>query len=401
MRGTVYWIKYYRNGKPYRESSGSKKESDAKRMLKLREGAIAEGKFAGLTFEKIYFDELAADFLNDYKLNKRKSLWRAEISVNHLNKSFAGLKVVNITSDIVQKYIIARQEEDASNGTINRELSALKRMLSLGSKCTPPKVLRTPHISKLKENNIRTGYFELEQYEALKAELPDYIKPVFTMGYFTGMRIGEILKLTWDKVNVFEKKIILEAGETKNEEARVIYLTGEFYEEVLNQKKIREISYPECPYVFFRDGKRIKDFRHVWEKALLKCGHRPTFKCKNCGAVIELQKDQTKEELQCFHCHGTKLKKYDKVFHDLRRTGVRNMIRIGIPEKVAMKISGHKTRAIFDRYNIINEDDLKRASEKVAEDYSKRKKELEEAQSGTITGTITKIERKKGQAFNA
>ena len=73
-RGEVYWVKYYRAGKPYRESSKSTKESDAKRLLRLREGQVAENRFAGLKVERIKFGELAEDLINDYKINNKKSL---------------------------------------------------------------------------------------------------------------------------------------------------------------------------------------------------------------------------------------------------------------------------------------------------------------------------------------
>ncbi len=83
-RGEVYWIKYYRNGKPYRESAKTEKETGAKRLLKHREGEISQGKIPGVYFEKVRFEDLSKDFLADYRINERKSMIRAERSVNHL-----------------------------------------------------------------------------------------------------------------------------------------------------------------------------------------------------------------------------------------------------------------------------------------------------------------------------
>jgi len=378
-RGNIYWIKYYRNGKPYRESSESKKESDAKRLLKKREGEISQGKLPRIYFEKVRFDELAEDFLIDYRINQKKSVERAEISVKRLKKSLEGMRIVDITTPRIQAYIEDRMKwacnkcnekfessdrcphcgnqdlnEGATNATINRELAALKRMLNMGAQQTPPKVDRVPYIPMLKENNIRKGFFEHADFLTLRDALPSYLKGFVTFAYKVGWRVSEIAGLTWKHVDLANGIIRLETGETKNDEGRTVYLDNELKEIFRRQWEIRKQRKTLSGYVFPTENgiDKIKDFRGSWKKA-----------CKDAGIG-------------------------KRHFHDFRRTAVRNMIRSGIPERVAMMISGHKTRSVFDRYNIVSDTDLKLAAQK--------QQTYLESQMGTISGTIHDFGTKKG-----
>ncbi|MCG6972218.1 MAG: tyrosine-type recombinase/integrase [Desulfobacterales bacterium] len=351
-RGKVYWIQYYRNGKPYRETTKSHKEADAKRLLKKREGEISDGKLPGIYFDRVKFDELAEDFLRDYRINQKKSLDKAERSVNHLKKRFEGYAIPQITTPNIQAYIEDRFNESAANATINRELSALKRMLNLGARQTPPKVDRVPYIPMLKENNVRKGFFEHAEFMALRDNLPDYLKGFATFAYKTGWRVSEITGLTWNQVDRNQGIVWLETGDTKNDEGRTVYLDDELQEIFQKQWDNRKRSRKLTPYVFPNmDGTdRISDFRGSWNKA----------------------------------CKDAKMGK--RLFHDFRRTAVRNMVRAGIPERVAMMISGHKTRSVFERYNIVNDTDLKLAAQK-QESYL-------QTQKSTISSTVQNFNQK-------
>ena len=242
----------------------------------------------------------------------------------------------------------------ASNATINRELSALKRMLNLGAKRYPPKVDRVPYIPMLKENNTRKGFLEHGDFLALRNELPDYLRPIVTFGYSFGWRLSEILGLTWDRVDLKNGVVRIETGETKNDEARTVYLDDELKKTFRQLFANRRL---DTPYVFLRTGNPIKGFRKAWLKA----------------------------------SEASKLK--GKLFHDLRRTAVRNMIRAGVPERVAMMISGHKTRSVFDRYNIVSDADLKDATRKQAAYHQKQ----EESAAGTDSGTIHDFPKKEAR----
>jgi len=329
-RGKNYSIKYYKNGKPYVEATGSNKLEVAKRLLKKREGEISEGKLPGICFDRVKFDELKEEFLADYRINGKKSVERAERSVKQLEQSFEGMRAPDITTPEINGHIERRQSEGAANATINRELSALKRMFNLGARQTPPKVDKVPYIQMLGENNVRKGFFEHGDFLALRDKLPEHLKGFVTFAYKTGWRKSEISNLTWSHVDRKHGIVRLEAGETKNNEGRTVYLDEEMQGVIDAQWEARKKAEKLIPYVFTnQDGSdRIKQFRKSWSTV----------------------------------CKETKIG--GRLFHDLRRTAVRNMVRSGIPERVAMMISGHKTRSVFERYNIVSADDLKMAASK-------------------------------------
>jgi integrase len=335
QRGQIWWIKYRVNGKPVYESSESTKESDARRLLKKRLGEIAIGRFIGADAERVTIRELAEDYLNDYRVNDKKSLDKAVRCANRINEFFGDLKAHTVTTDIVKRFITQRQE-DAENATINRELAALKRMFNLGLQAE--KIQRKPYIPMLKENNVRTGFFEHGEFVAFREALPDYLQPVVTFAYYTAWRRGNIFDLRWNQVDLNARTVRLNPGTTKNDAGQFVILEGELLETMLQQwerRKVAEIPGQSptllCPYVFHRDGKPIKDPRKAWNKAR-----------KATGLAT-------------------------KTLHDFRRTAVRDMVRAGVNERVAMMISGHKTRSVFDRYNIVNEDDLKEAARRHSE----------------------------------
>jgi integrase len=312
----------------------------------------------------VTFDDLSKDLVTDYTVNGRDTLKRVQWAIGCLKKSFQGMRATDITTDKIKAHIEKRMKEGLSNASINRELAVLKRMFSLGVQSTPPKVNLIPYIPMLKETNTRKGFFELQEYLNLRSALPHYLKPVVTFAYHTGWRAGEILNLTWDKVDLKQGIITLNPGETKNENARTIYPNEELMKEMKSVYANRRLG---CPYVFHRGGKQIKRITRAWKTACIKIGLCEPLRDDNGNPIVR----KTKKDKGKVAMVPTKL------FHDFRRTGVRNMIRAGIPERVAMMVSGHKTRSVFDRYNIVSDQDLKEAARKMQTYHEKLNSEVE------------------------
>ncbi|NOT28531.1 MAG: site-specific integrase [Acidobacteria bacterium] len=371
-RGQTWWIRYYRNGKRYEESSGSAREGDARSLLRLREGDIERGLTITPKVGRIRFAEAVTDILNDYRTNRKRSLDDVQRRIEkHLTPFFGNRRMASITTADIREYIDSRQKEatvarkaytftgrdgtirhvpeqrrtvaGVSNGEINRELTALKRMFNLAIQAG--KLLQKPHVPLLKEDNVRVGFFERDQFLSVLQHLPEPVRPVATFAYITGWRIdSEVLPLEWRQVDFGAGEVRLDPGTTKNGEGRTFPMTRDLRELLDEQRTFTENLQRQlkavCPRVFHRAGRPIKSFRVAFRSACTEAG-----------------------------CPG-------RVPHDFRRTAVRNLVRAGIPERVAMQMTGHKTRSVFERYNIVSAGDLRDAAKRL------------DAVTGTISGTI-------------
>jgi len=181
---------------------------------------------------------------------------------------------------------------------------------------------------RLEENPPRQGFFEHAEYLAIREHLPPHYRDVLDFAYWTGWRKQEILRLEWREVDLAGGVIRLSPARSKTKTGRVLPLSAPLREVLARRLQARRLN---TPLVFHRDGQPIGDWRKSWASA-----------CQAAGLP-------------------------GKRLHDCRRTVARNLVRAGVPERVAMAILGHQTRSIFDRYNIVSEADLQRATARLAD----------------------------------
>lgn len=222
----IWWIKYSRYGKPYRESAKTTNRRKAETFLKTRLGEITTGTFVGPKTERVKVEELADDFLRDYRINERKSLDDVTARWNlHLKPFFAPVRAVDVTSELIARYVDTRQRQEAKNATINRELAALKTMYRLGMKATPAKVLRMPAFPHLRENNVRKGFLDDNQYRTLVDGAELWFRALVECGRTYGWRVSELLNLRVNQIDLAQRVIRLEPGTTKNTDGREVFMT--------------------------------------------------------------------------------------------------------------------------------------------------------------------------------
>lgn len=355
-----WWMSYFLRGEQRLESTKETDINKARQRLKqrLREAGadiIGAKKFVGARSEKLTVADILDSLKKDLDVREKLSP-QATSKMKPVRQALGPMPAIGVTDENILEYILLRRKgpgkkpktlmglalvklgrkRPASNATINRELEYLRQAYNLKAK----EIGAGPSIPKLEES-VREGFYERADFEAIVRCLPDDLQDFARWGYFTGWRKGEISSLRWSELNMEDRQLRLRGEFSKNGEQRTVPLMRELWEIIqrrwlARRYKGRNGEVVLSPLVFYREkgrgvpkqGVPVMEFRKTWKAA-----------CDTAG-------------------------KPDALFHDFRRTAVRNMVRAGVPRKVAMLISGHKTESVFERYNITDDHDLEDAVRK-------------------------------------
>jgi integrase len=334
QRGNVWWIDYGFRGDRHRESSKSTKKGVAVKLLKKRMAEMGRGQLVGPDEERLMFADLKRIVTDDYKMRGNRSTDRLRVSFLHLEEHLGHRRALDMTTDVLTRYVVTRQEEGAANSSIKKELAALRRAFNLARRAG--RLTTVPPFPCVKVDNVREGFFDRETLEAVCAHLDVDVEPVVRFAFLTAWRKREILNLQWKQVDWEAGTVRLEPGTTKNGKGREFpFAALPELEELLRHQRERTDAVARAegrivPHVFHRSGEPIKDFRYQWQDAAKAAGHPGAW------------------------------------FHDLRRSAVRNFERAGISRSVAMKLSGHKTQAVYERYAIADSVALEEGVAKLA-----------------------------------
>jgi site-specific recombinase XerD len=324
LRKTSNWyVEFVAGHRTIREATDFTKRSDAAEFLKKRMADALGGKI--VLSKNVTYDDLRSLIITDYTNNGQKSLGDLKTTrLPRLDAVFGGTKAIDITTTSVERYKTLRLKDGSAPATVNRELASLKRMFRLGLR--QGMVATMPYISMLAEHNVRKGFFELDQFQAILKHLPSEYHVIFELAYITGWRMkSELLTRQWRHVDFGGKGWLrIDPGEAKDASSGREFQFTTWMREALERQrrfvsKVEKKTGAVIPWLFCRpDGVRIHRFYEVWRDA-----------CKVAGI--------------------------QRIPHDFRRTAVRNLERAGVPRATAMAMIGHKTESIYRRYSIVDQ----------------------------------------------
>lgn len=353
----TYWISYrLPGGKQIWERVGTSideaRAADGKRRAQKKENRIFDVKpDCKWTFEK-----LAEWFL---KLEKVKAMAyhpTLQYFMKRFNEVFGNTLLSDVKAHHIEDYQAKRKAEGLADRTIDGHIQTARTMIrkafdnDMVSGDVLKVFMRIPRMLK-RNANARKRILSLPEFEALYKHLPNHAKWILATGFYAGMRRGEIVKLTWDKVSLKKREIQLEAKDTKSRRPRIIPICDELYTILKSIPRNLQDS-----HVFHYCGRPVRDIRETIRRA-----------CKDAGIL-----------------YGQKVKD-GFVYHDLRHSWNTYMRKAGVAESVIMEMSGHTTREMFDRYNTIDTEDREEAVSKFQQFLTLTRSEVqqgEEAQAG-------------------
>jgi len=332
-RGRIWWFKWTSlDGQRMYRSSGSLERAVAEEMLRAELSRKSKGLPSSPDPWRCRADELLETLQARYRTEGRRSLERLKYSKEQLLRLFGNVPAARVTGADILRYATLRLEEKAAPATVNRELAALRAAYRLG--LDNDVIVAMPRIKLLPENNVRKGFADGHQVEAIARRLRDEVADGVRFAFQTGWRRAEVFSLSWSQVDWSGGFVRLEPGMTKNGEGRAFPITPALRALLeRRQEYTRRCERAQTriiPLVFHRKGQPVKSFRRTWADA-----------CKKTGLPGLL-------------------------FHDLRRSAVRNLERAGVSRSVAMKLVGHKTESVYRRYAIVAESDLREAGAKLS-----------------------------------
>jgi integrase len=324
-----------------------------KRRIPTKEQALAlVAKARAAAFEGRHFDKVKPCTLSVteawalYKPVTKRDNDAAKTDegrATHLLRLLGNKRAAELTQGEVDGYRNLRLGETTVRGTppapatLDREIELLNRTLGYAVRCgrlpTNPianvKLLRQPNVRRmvLKEEALARLLEKVNEAPADKRKRSHaWLAPILVVAYDTGMRKEEVLDLKWSQVDLKTGQVLLAPQDTKTEEGRTVYLTARAIAAL--EMLPRDIK---GGYVFVnpRTGERWKEIRAAFAQA-----------CKAAGVA-------------------------GLWFHDTRRSFATNARRRGVPESVVMRNTGHKTRAAFDRYNIVEDEDMRHAVRRI------------------------------------
>jgi integrase len=269
--------------------------------------------------DRVRMADLLTTLETDYANNGRRSCRTLGFRLLPLRVAFDQDRARDVTASRVAQYVRERLAAGKARATVNRELAALRRAFTIAVE--QERLTSGPRIKMLTEAPPRQCFVNLGDLEKIVAGLPDYLRDLARFGFLTGWRVGEITTLEWCDVDREGRRITLRREHSKNGQPRVIPVTTMLDEIMARRWEARGSS----AHVFHHNGRRIGDFRKAWTRACAAAGKPPL------------------------------------LFHDLRRSAVRNLVSAGVDQSVAMRVTGHKTVSVFQRYRIVAEDDVRAA----------------------------------------